>query len=272
MSPQPHIDALHKYLSVARCLGYPSNHAFNRPVLRHPDLQPNNILVSDSLDVVGLIDWQHATVVPLCLAAGMPHSFQNYGDPESERMAKPARDLPSDFGSLSPAEQEAAKDQHMRRWNHFLYAGLTLRHNEEHYNAIFNNGVIYHQRLYKHAGTPWEGDSITLEAELINAVQNWEDIVVNKSSECNAPPIQYSESSIKSITDMHRQQQEMDEVMGQMREAIGTDITGWVPNERYSASKELAGTIKQQMIEQADPAERDGIRNHFPFDDFDEDG
>ncbi|KAL4899330.1 hypothetical protein BDW74DRAFT_171605 [Aspergillus multicolor] len=54
-----------------------------RPVLRHPDLQLNNIFVSDDLDIVGLIDWQHASVQPLFLAAEIPRFFQNYDDPAS---------------------------------------------------------------------------------------------------------------------------------------------------------------------------------------------
>lgn len=272
MSPQPHIDALNKYLELAKCLGYPQESHLNRPVLRHPDLQPNNILLSKSLDIVGLIDWQHATIVPFCLAAGIPKHFQNYGDPESERMVQPARDLPPNFDSLSPHEQASVKDRHIKRLTHFLYAALTLRHNEEHYDAIFNNGVILHQRLYKHAGTPWEGDSITLEAELINAIQNWQDIFSSGSTACESPPIQYSEESTKYIMDMHSQQQEMDVMMDQMRETLGVDVYGWVPSEEFEASKELARDIKERMIEAADPADKDGIRNHFPFDDYDEDG
>lgn len=125
MHPQAHIHALEKYLQLANCLGYPQGSNLNRPVLRHPDLQPNNILLSDSLDVTGIVDWQHATIMPLCLAASMPKYFQNYGDPESDRMAKPARDLPADFEGLSPAEQASVQARHLKRHNHFLYAALT---------------------------------------------------------------------------------------------------------------------------------------------------
>jgi hypothetical protein len=272
MSPQTHIDALNKYLELAKCLGYPPESHLSRPVLRHPDLQPNNILLSESLDIVGLIDWQHATIMPLFLAAGIPKHFQNYGDLESERMVQPARDLPPNFHSLSPDEQASVKDQHIKRLTHFLYAALTLRYNDEHYNAIFNNEVILHQRLYKQAGTPWEGDSINLEAELINTIQHWQEIVSSGSTGLETPPIQYSEESTKSIMDMHSQQQEMDTMMDQMRETLGVDVYGWVPDEDFMATKELARNIKERMIEAASAADEDGIKNHFPFDDYDEDG
>ncbi|KAF2457469.1 hypothetical protein BDY21DRAFT_363744 [Lineolata rhizophorae] len=76
-------------------------------------LQPNNIILSDPLDIVGHVDWQHATIAPLCLAAGMPAQFQNYGDPESQRFAQPARELPSDSDSWTPEEQESATRLHI---------------------------------------------------------------------------------------------------------------------------------------------------------------
>lgn len=241
--------------------------------MRHPDLQPNNILLSDSLDIIGLIDWQHATIVPLCLAAGIPKDFHNYGDPESEKLVQPARDLPSDFDLLSPDEQAFVKEVHIRRLNHFLYAALTLRHNDEHYDAIFNNGIILHQRLYKQAGTPWEGDSISLDAELINAIQHWQDIIrASGPNRCESPPVQYSKESAEAIMELHRQQQEMDAVMDQMRQTLDVDVNGWVPNEAYAATRELARTIKERMVEAADVQEKEGIRNNFPFDDFDENG
>ena len=70
--PSEHIESLESYLKIAPAL-LPSNE-FLQPVLRHPDLQPNNIFVSDDLDIVGLIDWQHAAVLPLFLAAGTQSS------------------------------------------------------------------------------------------------------------------------------------------------------------------------------------------------------
>ncbi|CDM29386.1 unnamed protein product [Penicillium roqueforti FM164] len=50
----------------------PSN-GYLRLLLHHPDLHSNNKLVSDDLDIVGLIVWQHASVLPLFLAAGIPN-------------------------------------------------------------------------------------------------------------------------------------------------------------------------------------------------------
>lgn len=72
--PSDHIRSLEKYLKIVPNL-LPSDKSLLRPLLRHPDLQPNNIFVSDDLDIVGLIDWQHASVLPLFLTAGIPKFF-----------------------------------------------------------------------------------------------------------------------------------------------------------------------------------------------------
>lgn len=60
--------------------------------------------------------------------------------------------------------------------------------------------------------------------------------------------------------------------MEQMRHALGVDVLGWVPNSEYEAAKELAEEMKARMLEAAKtPHDITGIRDHFPFDDFDED-
>jgi len=75
MSPTVHIQLLSDYLKLAPSLEISSSHRFSRPVLRHPDFSPNNILVNSSSDIVGIIDWQHAVALPLCLCAGIPDHF-----------------------------------------------------------------------------------------------------------------------------------------------------------------------------------------------------
>lgn len=129
----------------------------NRPVLRHPDFQPNNNNNNNN-EIVGMIDWQHCSILPLGLAAGIPQHFQNYGDPESESLKEPQLDLPSNYDSLSHSEQVAVRETMRKRTIHFLYAALTMRPNKEHHDAIFNESALLRQRLSSIAGTAWEGD------------------------------------------------------------------------------------------------------------------
>ncbi|KAI2789023.1 hypothetical protein POX_e07049 [Penicillium oxalicum] len=109
----------------SRSLDVPSDHRMSRPTLRHPDFSPNNILVNTSNDVVGIIDWQHAVVLPFCLCAGIPDHFQKWGDPLSETLSKPEVKLPENFDRLSHEEQENIQETIRRRIVHSYYAALT---------------------------------------------------------------------------------------------------------------------------------------------------
>ncbi|KAJ9400232.1 hypothetical protein DTO282F9_3002 [Paecilomyces variotii] len=276
VSPDTHMRNLSDYLKLVPFLGFGAGTALHRPVMRHPDFQPNNILVSDSNEIVGLIDWQHSSILPLGLAAGIPKYFQNYGDPESEELRKPQLDLPPNFESLSHSEQASIRETLRKRLVHFSYAAFTGRLNEEHYDAIFDNSVILRQRLFKSAGTPWEGDSVTLRADIIRAIRSWQNLLSADSAvhgEGDPPlsPVQYSERTIQDTLYLHTQQKEADIAMEQMRDALGVDELGWVPNSEYEAAKELAQEIKSKMLEVSETADDvTGVREHFPFDDFDE--
>lgn len=107
----------------------------------------------DANEVVGLVNWQHCTILPLGLAAGIPKDFQNYRDPDSEKLIELRIDLPPNYDSLPESDQ-------LSILVHFLYAAFTRRLNKEHYDAIFDQSAILHQRLLKSAGSPWEGDSL----------------------------------------------------------------------------------------------------------------
>ncbi|KAL4877839.1 hypothetical protein BJY04DRAFT_221806 [Aspergillus karnatakaensis] len=246
-------------------------------VLRHTDFQPNNILISKTNEIVGLVDWQHLPILPLGIAAGIPKHFQNYGDPDSEKLLEPQIDLPPNFDSLSFSEQVQVRETIRKRLVHFLYAALTKRSNQEHYDAIFNQSVTLHQRLFKSAGTPWEGDSTTLRAEMIHAIQSWSTLITADSIEgeegiSTVPPLEFTETSIRDTMHVDAQQREADPTMEQMRAALGVHIMGWVANDNYQAAKQMAREVKAKMLEAAQtPAEVTGVQNHFPFDDFDED-
>ncbi|KAI2983818.1 hypothetical protein CBS147344_7546 [Aspergillus niger] len=163
---------------------------------------------------------------------------------------------------------EKLDEIHRRRVVHFLYAALTKRLNQDHYDAIFDQSVILRQRLFKSAGTPWEGESVSLRAELIRSISNWS---ANVQTTDIAPPVEYPEDVVRETFDLDMQQKEADVAMEQMRHALGVDVLGWVPNEGYEAARRLACDMKVQMLEAAEtPDEVIAIRDHFPFDDFDE--
>lgn len=139
----------------------------SRPTLRHPDFSPNNILVNTSNDVVGIIDWQHAVILPLCLYAGIPDHFQNWGNPLSETLSKPEVKLPENFDQLSHEEQATLQEAMRRRIVHFYYAALTMKSLPDHFDAIRSENYMLRAKLFHHAQSPWEGDSVSLKYTML---------------------------------------------------------------------------------------------------------
>jgi hypothetical protein len=59
--------------------------------------------------------------------------------------------------------------------------------------------------------------------------------------------------------------------MEQVRYVLGVDALGWAPNDEHDIVKEVADDMKTKMLEVAgSPEDVIGVRDHFPFQDFDE--
>lgn len=172
MLPSGHAQHLLKYMKLIPYLAIPSTHPFARPVLRHPDFSPNNILINSANEIVGIIDWQHAVALPLCLCAGIPKHFQNWGDPLSETLAQPEVKLPEIFENLDANEQEEVKEKMRKRLVHFYYAALTLKQLPDHFNALREVNAMLRAKLFDRAGAPWEGDSLSLQHTILIAQRN----------------------------------------------------------------------------------------------------
>lgn len=270
-SPLDHLDSLDKYLRVAPYL-IPKQEALTRPTLRHPDLQPNNVFVSDELEITGLIDWQHCAILPLFLQCGIPSSLQNYGDSISESLTTP--ELPPKFDELSESEQFEQVLLLRRRQLHYFYVAMTAKLNPMHYDALASDFSILRRKLFDHASYPWEGDNVTLKADLIHLMKNWSKIAAPASASGDAKtpcPIQFSEDEVFECERLNAAQIEADEQLQACRDIIGTGPEGWVPLERYEETKQREKMLKADALEAAESEEeRARLSEHWIFDDFDE--
>ncbi|KAF8912527.1 hypothetical protein CPB85DRAFT_1252623 [Mucidula mucida] len=89
---------------------------------------PSNIIVSRSPDsnqlkIVSLLDWQHASILPLFLHAKIPGLLQKYDDPVSQALITPS--LPANMDELDDSEQSFAKELYFSRFVHFHYVKNT---------------------------------------------------------------------------------------------------------------------------------------------------
>jgi hypothetical protein len=239
-------------------------------------------MVTPSDDISGIIDWQHAAVLPLCLNAGIPRHFQNWGDSLSERLAKPETKLPENFQSLSIEEQENVQETMRKRLVHFYYAALTMRKIPDHFDAFCDKNAMLRAKLFARAGAPWEGDSVSLKYAIVQAQSRWpmalkeerkdQSVPTNNSGRSTKCPVKYSDAEIEQCVRQYEQEEEKMKELVEMRELLGTDALGWVTDEHLDQAQARAQAIKTGMLEHSSTEiERTAVLEHFPFDDHDED-
>ncbi|KAI6879690.1 hypothetical protein KC360_g7781 [Hortaea werneckii] len=272
-SPEEHISSLEKVLKVSSGT-VPVEEWLHKPVIRHPDLSPNNIFVDDDCNITSILDWQHSTVLPLYLHAGIPSSLQNYGDPDSEELKKP--EFPSNLDELDEDDRLRELELYRRRHTHYYYIGATITKLNSHYKAMSHDRGMFQKKLYQHAVAPWEGNSIPLKADLVMLSKNWSELTkgdIEGKRRTATCPISLQQQDADETIDKMLEQEDIDKKMGTVRDAIGISTDGWVSSERYDDAVAAAKDIKTQAIGYAEnECEREMIKQHWPFDDFDEDG
>ncbi|KAH9882972.1 hypothetical protein J1614_000338 [Plenodomus biglobosus] len=267
VDPQLQIDTSQDYLKIAPHI-VPERRELNHPTIRHPDLSPTNIFISDSGAITGIIDWQHTTILPIFLQAKIPKHFQNYGDDASETFQPPQ--LPEDFATLTESEKERETELYRRRQLHYFYLDFTNRTNKPHFRAMGTHDLVVRNRLYDTAGRPWEGDNTSLKAELIQASAYWPDIATLAMKQAEFP-VKYSESEVTECLAIDEKQKQADGQMQRMRDFIGVNIDGWLPMHVYEEAREKERYIKEQMMDAADMEEkRRELQELWPFQDHEE--
>jgi hypothetical protein len=250
----------------------PTSPELNFPVLRHPDIQPNNIFISESCRITSLIDWQHAIALPTFLAAGIPNSFQNYGDAESRSFTPPR--LPTDIDSLDEFDRARVREQFRRRHVHFYYLGFTQKFNQQHWRALEEETDILRRRIFDHAGEPWEGLNTALQYDLIQVSRSWKKFVApNSDGATPACPVSFAQTEAEGIDALDDAHRDADGDVEQINELLGIASDGWTPNERFESAKSKSIEVREQALASAedDPWLRKMSERHWPFDDFDED-
>ncbi|TVY53036.1 Altered inheritance of mitochondria protein 9, mitochondrial [Lachnellula cervina] len=179
----------------------------NAPTIRHPDLSPYNIFVSESGDITGVIDWRHTAILPIFLQAKVPKHFQYYEDKDSRDLKSPS--LPPNFDTLCDGEKEDEMEIHRRRQVHCYYVAYTIRHRKSYFYAAAQFSLFHLLKtiLYDVACKPWEGDNTSLQAELIHAIQNWSALVPGNKK----PPVQYSAEETKECLERSAKLTEINE-------------------------------------------------------------
>ena len=264
VDPQVQINHLSDYLKITPYL-VPKSEQLNIPTIRHPDLSPSNIFISDSGNITGIIDWQHATVLPIFLQAKIPKHFQNYGDDDQKNFRRPK--LAEDFATMTDSDKEVELELYRRRQVHYFYVGYTSSLNKAHFHAMGQYNLVLRNQLYDTAGRPWEGDNTSLQAELIRTLAHWSDITSSEDS----PPVHYTSAEVEECLGRDAKQKDADEQMQRVRDFIGINIEGWVHIEEYENAREKARLIRNEMAQGLETEEeRREFDKYWPFQDHEE--
>ncbi len=267
--PSDHIKNLERYLLIASSL-VPKNPALHHFRMRHPDLQPSNVIVSrlsdsNQLKIVGLLDWQHASILPMFLLPGIPGRLQNYDDPVSQALIPPS--LPANMDELDQSEQSQAMGLYHRRLVHFHYVKNTEQYNKLHHDTFSDPECMFIYRLFDQAGAPWEGETHALKTTLIEATEIWGRLM-GEGVPC---PVAFEPEDLRKTKELSAKLQVADENFEVCRGSIGFGGETWVPNEHYEMAMALAELIKLRLLKKIPEEEvRAKIQTNWFLDDMDE--
>ena len=140
---------------------------------------------------------------------------------------------------------------------------------------MMHEGGLFRRKIFQHAGEPWKGNNIPLEADLIRMTRHWTELVA-QANEPNSPfpscPIAFHEDEAEKTLEAMMKQEEADNQMDILRNAIGINVDGWVSHEGYDEAVAQSAAMKTEAIECADDDfEREMTVRHWPFDDHDKD-
>lgn len=269
---QEHASSLRDYLNLIPYL-VPADSTAHTPTLRHPDLSPNNILITDDLIIAGFIDWQHAMVLPAWLTAGIPPAFKNYADEGSRGLQIPK--LPDDLQSMDKTLRAKVEEQY-RRWHiHFWYLALTRQLNEQHWQAYMgHDGAFITRNMFLQAGMIWQGNNAHLQIDLSQVVRNW-SVFAASTADGSIPtcPVVIEEQEMQRRENLRISLKEGDVFRKNMSEMMSVLPDGSISHENFYVAKERESMIREGVGTKLkdDLLEAERVLLAWPFHDFDED-
>ncbi|KAL8902175.1 MAG: hypothetical protein Q9207_004847 [Kuettlingeria erythrocarpa] len=243
------IAAVEYYLALVDFL-LPTDGSIRRPHVWHPDLHRENIYVDPTkpTQIVAIIDWQSASLLPLFDHAREPYVL-NYDGPEVNGLERPK--LAEDYDSLLPdAKRRAMKLYHSqvllalyRKWiegtNQVLWRAMEFRD-----TPAFDMLSLAERLLV-------EGEPLYM-AKLIGFQNDW----ANLPSVCakgNPPfPFAFAPSELAAIDNDAAAASRGYELMNQVRQGVGDLFPdkSLVRLDQYDASKKALKEAKIKLYEQ----------------------
>lgn len=241
----------------------------NRPTLRHPDLNPNNIFTSPDTGAIScVIDWQHATVEPRLLVAGYPRAFENPNPEQPPNLKEPS--LPVNYETLLAEAKAEADELYRRRLLFHYYCIFNGGLNKPHLNALRDPLLLPRQHLVNTAGRQWSGDLMTLKGALIRMVGYWPRLPDTKGLPC---PVQFTNAELQEFSEQEGLWFQLNAAVNLWREQIGgASEDNRISNEQYEEAARKVDELKESLIAlgEGDQEDIDLLEKGWPFRDHEE--
>ena len=264
IEPQDHITLLSQFKRVAPYLK-PKQEDLGSPTLRHPDLHQSNIFICPkSKQILSVIDWQGAAILPFFVQAGYP-ALCDHDSRRPQSLEKPK--LSEDFDKMSSEEQENALMKFKHEQANLYYTAATGLKSERHMRALRLPYLDMRQYLIKQAGMPWDGDLVNLRAALVGVFSRWNELVGKEQQPC---PISFTSEEVQIAMEESKEWNEAAEMLATIRDNLDIDGEGGTDPENYDFACELNREWRMQMFEEAKVDEREVAWRIWPFKDDDE--
>ena len=234
------------------------------PVLWNIDLSFNNIFVDgqDPTKITSVLDWQLSHINPLFMQARFPQFLE---PPKGWKYmpfpAIPA--LPDDFESLNEEEKEKARQT--------LYDALLSKYYELSTRSLENKQIItalsFDRRLWEpftYCQLHSHGSLVPNINTLIRLRDGWSKLGL--PGEC---PYVLTEEELKRHFARIEGYDVRQYVWETVLDALGTDETGWVANERFNAvrkaHKKLWKEFVKMVVKDAGEMTEEKAREVWPF-------
>jgi hypothetical protein len=270
-----HIKNLELYRRIVPLL-VPEQASFRAFGIRHPDLHPDNVMLSTSPEspgsdrwkIVSLLDWQHAVILPHFLLAGIPGSLQNYDDPWSWSQTLTPPSLPENVVKLEKSDLLKVYERYHARLVHFHYVESTKELNELHHDTLSHPVSLFIRRLFDRASAFWDGETHDLKALLVEAAEEWAEL-----ARTDAPcPVEFDPDDVSKTKAFSDRLQVSNATFARCQTMIGFEPGTWVPNEDYRKTKALAELLKLTVLKQIPVGEdRDKAQANWLLYDMNED-
>lgn len=174
--------------------------------------------------------------------------------------------LPENFEELDEPERTEAEGVYRRRLVHYHYLKNTERYNKPHYDASTDYMCVLRNRLFHHASTPWEAESLELKVALIEATEMWETLT-GGDTPC---PIAFDAEDVRKTMELKEEWEEADKGFEIWQSVLGVGSDGWVSSKDYEEAVACDKQMKEKVLMGATEEERVDIMADWPWDDMDE--